>query len=42
MSYLVFLDAGIKRYDLSKFWMKYDLKFLFESILNRELTRGAI
>jgi hypothetical protein len=37
--YLLFLDAGIKRYEFLKIWMKSDLKNKFESVLNPELIR---
>jgi hypothetical protein len=35
------LDQQIKRYDFSKFWLKSDSKFYFDSSLNWRLTRGA-
>jgi hypothetical protein len=32
--YLLFLDAGIKRYEFLKIWIKSDFKILFESYFN--------
>jgi hypothetical protein len=40
--HLLFLDLQIKRYDFCKIWINSDLKFLFESVLNPEPTRGVI
>jgi hypothetical protein len=39
--YLLFFELQIKRYDLSKFWMKSSLNFYLNLVLNHKPTRGG-
>jgi hypothetical protein len=39
--YLLFFELQIKRYDLSKFWMKFGLNFYLNLVLNRKPTHGG-
>jgi hypothetical protein len=39
--YLLFFKLQVESYELSKIWMKSDLKFYLNLVLNQEPTRGV-